>query len=131
MSLKLYRETGAGHYLTLAGAGIILQLTQEAILEAGADPSDVVIKVRDGSIGAVIDIMFPTPHTFLFDGVDIRHKDGADFLTFVLGGNNSRTTEDKHYSLPLADPNIVQELVKAIHVRAKKHRKTKAALNCS
>jgi hypothetical protein len=131
MGLKLYRETGKGGYLTLAGAGIMLQVVREAILEAGADPSDVVLKVRDGSMGAVIDIMFPTPHTFLFDGLHIGNKDGADFLAFVLGGNNSRTTEDKHYAIPLANPNIVQELVKAIQTRAKKHRKTRTALDCS
>ena len=131
MSLKLYRETGKGGYLTLAGAGIIIQVIGDAAFEAGADPSDVVLKVRDGSMGAVIDIMFPTPHTFLFDGVHIDNRDGADFLVFVLGGNNSRTREDQRYALPLANPNIVSELAEVIKVRAKQHRKTRAALDCS
>ena len=127
MSLKLYRATGNGHFLTLACTRILMDIVEEAILEVGVNPSDVIIKIRDGHMGAVIDIMFPTPHTFLFDGLHIKDE----HVRFVLGNNNTRTTEDQRYSIPIANPNVVDEIVKAIKMRAKNHRKTRSAINCS
>lgn len=127
MSLRLYSATGNGEFLTLAGARILMDIIEEAVLEAGANPSDVIVKIRDGHMGAVVDIMFPTPHTFLFDSVHISEGN----MEFVLGNLNSRTTDEQRYSLPLANPNISSELAEIIKLRAKKHRKTRSALNCS
>ena len=122
--LNLYRETGHGEYLTLAGAGIMIDLIAQAILKVGADPNDVVLRVRDGRNGAAIDVMFPTPHTYLFDSVHIHEGN----ICFVLGNG---WKEENAYALPLANPDIVDKLVEAIQRRAKKHRKTKSMINCS
>lgn len=123
MALRLSRTTGCGEFLTLAGAGIIIDLISQAINQVRADPNDVVLRIHDGSRGATIDVMFPTPHTFLFDGVHINKGN----ICFISGG---RSQENREYELPLANPDVVGELVKVIEIRAKTHRKTKAALNC-
>ena len=121
--LKLYRHSAKGEYLTLAGAGIIIDLIHQAIQEVGADPNDVVLRVKDGGQGAAIDVMYPTPHTFLFDMV---HIEGENLL-FVLGGGWSK--EENAYSLPLANPGLVKELAEIILKRAKTHKKTRVAIN--
>ena len=122
--LKLTRETGNGEYLTLSGAGIMIDLIAQAIIKVGADPNDVVLRINDGSRGASINVMFPTPHTFLFDMVHISEGN----LCFVLGG---QWKEENAYALPLADPDIVDKIVAVIKKRASKHRKTKSMINYS
>jgi hypothetical protein len=124
MGLKLYQATGNGQFLTLAGVGIMIDFVHKAIEKVGADPNDVVLRLHDGSRGASVDIMFPTPHTFLFDSL---HIDKGN-LCFTIGGIRTGM-EENNYELPLANPSIVDELVNAILKRAKKHRKTKSALN--
>lgn len=125
--LQLYQETNKGSYLTLSGAGIIIDLVHQAILKVGANPNNVVIRVRDGSMGAVIDFMFPTPHTFLFDSVYISKGE----VKFHLGGGPAYSSNERRMAIALANPKIIEELAKAIIKRSKKHRATKAAINVS
>lgn len=124
MNLLLYQETNKGKYLTLTGAGIIIDLLHRAIKQAGADPSQVVVRIHDGSLGATIDMMYPTPHTYLFERVQIYQGE----LTFYLGGaaNNPELVK-----VPLANPDIVEEIVNIINIRAKNHRKTRSAIKNS
>ena len=123
MSLKLYRETGNGEYITLAGAGIIIELIHDAIQTVGADPNDVVLRFTDGNRGSSIDVMFPTPHTYLFKTTHIRNGE----IRFELP---SPSEMDEKYNIPLANPDVASEIADAIRKRAKKHRKTRIALNC-
>jgi hypothetical protein len=116
--------TGNGEYLTLAGAGIIIDLLHEAIKEVNVDPSEVVLRVKDGALGARVDVMYPTPHTFLFEGVEV---DGEKLMFYL--GKSQWHHNDNLMSLPLADPDIAKALAKAICERAKKHKKTREALN--
>lgn len=125
MSLKLYRATGNGEYLTLAGVGIITEILLEAMQIAGADPNDVVLRFKDGSRGAHVDVMFPTPHTSLLEVVHIM--DGE--IRFMLKMPKSVDAKDEFYKLPLADPNVADKISDAIMIRAKKHRRTRIALS--
>ena len=125
MSLKLYRKTGNGSYLTLAGAGVITEILLEAMQIAGADPNDVVLRFTDGSRGAHVDVMFPTPHTALLELVHI--VDGE--IRFMLKMPHSVDAEDKYFELPLANPDVADKISDAIMVRAKKHRRTRIALS--
>lgn len=123
--LQLYQETSKGSYLTLSGAGILIDLIHQAIIKVGANPNSVVIRIKDGSLGAVIDFMFPTPHTFLFDSVYIHEGE----VRFYLGGGPAHTANERKMAISLANPKIVEELAETILKRAKKHRATKAAIN--
>lgn len=123
--LKLSLETGNGEYHTLAGVGIISDILEQAMTEVGADSSDVVLRFRDGNLGARVDIMYPTPHTMLFEGVKIENG----HLTFHLGRAKWLAREPSH-RVPLADPDIAKEIAKIIQEKAKTHKRLRKALKC-
>lgn len=123
--LKLSLATKSGEFHTLAGVGIMVDLLHQAVEQVGADPSEVVLRFKDGSKGAEIDVMYPTPHTFLFSGVKI--EDGH--IVFNLGRTVWLSINNEQKKLPLADPNLPKMLGDMIKTRAKGHRKTKSALD--
>lgn len=121
--LKLSRETGNGWYFTLPGVGIIVEIINEAIQKAGANPNDVVLKFTHGNNGNFIDIMYPTPHTYLLSSFRLE----GELIKFSVG--QDRWSKFDRREFPVADPNIAASIANSIKDRAKSHKATRQALN--
>lgn len=74
--IELTRETGNGQYYTLTGMGILIELISEAINISGVGPADVFVRFQKSNTR--FDVMFPTPHTILFENCSIE-EDKFDF----------------------------------------------------
>jgi len=123
VQLRLSRETGNGWYFTLPGVGIIVTIINDSLQEAGVDPNDVVLNFHHGNRGNYIDVMYPTPHTYLFNGFQL--EDGE--ISFRIG--KDQWSDDAVREFPLANPDLAKEIAKCVLERAKTHKATRKKLN--